>query len=138
MSAGDTTPPDMFGTIGRHLGHKIVAHTYGEVSRTIECADCGVIIIDADAPGVREQEVCATTPGRGSVAAVELGLPDWWRLVGLIEDYARDLHELSVEHGHDPGRQARASGDATFLAAFVDLFDDGVGSELRRADGGGS
>lgn len=62
MEHPDTTPPDLFGRIAGHLGHKIAAHTYGGRSNTIECADCGVVIIDADAPGAGEPEAYVTTP----------------------------------------------------------------------------
>lgn len=42
----------LFDKIKRHVGHNVVAITYGDdigdVNAAIECEDCGEVIIDAD------------------------------------------------------------------------------------------
>lgn len=55
MAGNQLMNPDLYELFREHIGHKVEVVCYGEegddpVDVSIECEDCGVVLIDAEKP----------------------------------------------------------------------------------------
>lgn len=125
MNHPDTTPhtpPDLFDRIARHVGHDVVAVTYGDqVNASIECETCGEVIIDADHPDTTPQVIRtgSTRCEWATVVEIDGGPSGQWCEITWSDDPFDMPTTIHPDERHGRGALAAAVALALSMADRV-------------------